>query len=155
MADDIGARPTDQALVASDGAASVSTLSGFDPSRDALAERLLDMVGADFAYRNPTLHPTDRYTDELKARGTKAAFCAALDEYLAIAIETQHAEDVKRNGELEGRIAAVTNVIEQGYKEPPNKERCDHGKFNWEVCVSCYDEALLAALQSPDGKDAK
>jgi hypothetical protein len=32
-----------------------------------------------------------------------------------------------------------------------NGEKCDHGRHEWEDCIGCYDEALLAAL---DGRDS-
>lgn len=48
---------------------------------------------------------------------------------------------------LNAVIAATRKVIEQGYPGQPAKtEQCPHGKFGFEDCITCYDEALLAAL---------
>jgi hypothetical protein len=48
---------------------------------------------------------------------------------------------------LSGRIEAVRKVIEEGYPGQPTKiEQCKHGRYGYEGCITCYDEALLNAL---------
>ena len=55
----------------------------------------------------------------------------------------------------EARIEAVRQVIAGGYQHMvngrpvnplKNGELCDHGRAEWQDCIGCYDEALLAAL---------
>jgi len=60
--------------------------------------------------------------------------------------------------EADPRIAAVREVIERGgfrfvngkpfYGEFEHGEKCDHDRFGYEDCIGCYDEALLAALDT-------
>jgi hypothetical protein len=55
--------------------------------------------------------------------------------------------DSGRIEKLEERIAAVRQVIEQGYSGVGKTDKCQHDKFGFEECIACYDEALLAALE--------
>lgn len=57
------------------------------------------------------------------------------------------------NRKLEDRIAAVRHVIERGYEPMPGSSpiECAHGTLLSADCVSCYDEALVNAL---DGRTA-
>ena len=51
---------------------------------------------------------------------------------------------------LREALGRVQHVIDNGYPTPGNKvDQCQHGKFGWEDCIACYDEALLAALTHP------
>lgn len=57
---------------------------------------------------------------------------------------------------LEEAAKIMRDAIASGYVAPPRKvDRCAHGKFGWEDCISCYDDALDAAvsrfLQPGDG----
>jgi len=39
-------------------------------------------------------------------------------------------------------------AIRDGYPTPANKvDQCEHGKFGWEDCIACYDEALLTVVE--------
>lgn len=63
-------------------------------------------------------------------------------------------EQAERIAELEARIAAVKRVIEFGYDRPGinplrNGDQCPHGQYEWQDCIACYDECLLAALEPP------
>lgn len=81
----------------------------------------------------------------------KAAYLIADARHRHAAI----AEMKARVFELEARLAAVRSVIEGGYPDQPTgvRDQCPHGRFSWEDCIVCYDDALLAALKgSPDGQ---
>jgi len=118
------ARPSGQALV-SDGAQEVSTLTGFDPSRE---------VSNDIVAR---LHGRARFN-----RDHAAIKDAEIQEQAALQIER-----------LRGQIAAVRSVIQRGYPDKGLRrdQRCEHERFGFEDCMGCYDEALLTALGCDTG----
>jgi|SRR5882672_2526461 len=51
--------------------------------------------------------------------------------------------------------ALLETAIAEGYRVPAIKaDQCLHGKFGWEDCIVCYDEALLiTAAAIRDRKD--
>jgi hypothetical protein len=53
------------------------------------------------------------------------------------------------------RIAAAIDVIEgnDGRVLTGNPPKCEHGRFEWEDCIACYDEALTAALTKDTPSD--
>jgi hypothetical protein len=56
----------------------------------------------------------------------------------------RHAEG--RIAGLEEAATAFEKAISEGYLTPANKtDQCEHGKFGWEDCIACYDDALYAA----------
>ena len=48
---------------------------------------------------------------------------------------------------IEARLAAVRHVIESGYRGVDKADKCSHGRYGFEDCIACYDEALIAALE--------
>src|SRR5882757_9436315 len=43
--------------------------------------------------------------------------------------------------------ALLETAIAEGYRVPAIKaDECLHGKFGWEDCIACYDEALLITV---------
>lgn len=47
------------------------------------------------------------------------------------------------------RGAIVRDAMAQGYGPPARKvDRCEHGKFGWEDCISCYDDHLDRVLDA-------
>jgi hypothetical protein len=59
-----------------------------------------------------------------------------LDEMAAEALTT-----------MQARLERVRSIVENGYPGQPAKiDQCKHGRFGYEDCIACYDEALLEAL---------
>lgn len=51
-------------------------------------------------------------------------------------------------------VTAVRDAIASGYPTPASKsDRCEHGRFGWEDCIACYDNALEDALQAIERGD--
>jgi hypothetical protein len=65
-------------------------------------------------------------------------------------IEEQEARDVLVAviaRDLEAVCATLEAAIVEGYPTPANKrDQCEHGRFGWEDCITCYDNALQAAI---------
>ena len=54
--------------------------------------------------------------------------------------------------ERERAAGLLEDAIGKGYATPANKtDQCEHGKFGWEDCIACYDNALLATAQAIRG----
>jgi hypothetical protein len=48
---------------------------------------------------------------------------------------------------MQARLDRVRSIVENGYPNQPAKvDQCKHGRFGYEDCIACYDEALLEAL---------
>jgi hypothetical protein len=48
---------------------------------------------------------------------------------------------------IERACDAFDLAIIDGYPTPAHKvDQCTHGKFGWEDCIACYDEALASAI---------
>lgn len=44
---------------------------------------------------------------------------------------------------------AIEQRIHEGYDVPARKvDQCAHGKFGWEDCIACYDDALEGTLSA-------
>lgn len=58
---------------------------------------------------------------------------------------------------LEEGAAAFEAAVSKVYPSPPRKiDKCEHGKFGWEDCIACYDNALgnaVATLRQAIGAD--
>lgn len=51
-------------------------------------------------------------------------------------------------------VAAVRQAINFGYAVPEQKtDQCEHGRFGWEDCIACYDDALEQILLSIERGD--
>jgi hypothetical protein len=71
------------------------------------------------------------------------------DDSLTADVLREAADALDEAARMRERVEAVRHVIQQGYQTPANKlDQCEHGKFGWEDCISCYDVALLAALDA-------
>jgi hypothetical protein len=92
------------------------------PERELIA-RLREPV-AWFAYKT-SMGPDYQSSAPLRAADTIEALLSRVDK-------------------LEERVRVVQEVIENGYPKPGRE--CPHGRFYYEDCISCYDEALLGAL---------
>ena len=57
---------------------------------------------------------------------------------------------MKAAGRVQGVMEVITRIrdrIGEGYPVPPNKvDQCEHGRFGWEDCIACYDEAIESDL---------
>ena len=50
---------------------------------------------------------------------------------------------------VEEACAAFEAAIADGYPLPADKrDKCVHGQFGWETCISCYDQALQDAVDN-------
>lgn len=50
---------------------------------------------------------------------------------------------------VEEACAAFETAISEGYPTPINKrDECEHGKFGWDDCIACYDNALQATIDA-------
>ena len=59
------------------------------------------------------------------------------------------AEEATERATIEKVVAEMRDAIEAGYPAPERKvDRCAHGKFGWEDCIACYDDALSARLDT-------
>ena len=48
---------------------------------------------------------------------------------------------------VEEACLAFETAISEGYPTPANKrDECEHGKFGWDDCIACYDNALQATV---------
>lgn len=39
-------------------------------------------------------------------------------------------------------------AISYGYEGPDGTDQCEHGRFRWEDCITCYDESLMLAADN-------
>jgi hypothetical protein len=90
----------------------------------------------------------ERLNDEAMRLQGRGIDRGCVDSSLAGNLAMEAADTIEallsRVDKLEERVRAVQEVIENGYPKPERK--CPHGRFYYEDCISCYDEALLDAL---------
>ena len=80
--------------------------------------------------------------EQLRDPATIRADAWTVCQSAATQLEAMQAEIDQRDK----RLQAVRDVIEGGYVGVAKVDQCQHGRFGFEDCVACYDEALLAAL---------
>jgi hypothetical protein len=83
--------------------------------------------------------------------GTWSGTARHIGDYKAadaiLALLPAAAKTGERGAVIEECAAIFEDAISKSYPTPANKrDQCAHGKYGWEECITCYDEALTEAV---------
>jgi hypothetical protein len=89
------------------------------------------------------------YVEEVHRREAAAFDRGVVSTFEQRARDLTAAHEAGRAAERASVVAEMQDAIAAGYPTPANKgDKCGHGRFGWEDCVECYDDALEARLDA-------
>lgn len=104
-------------------------------ARELLAEEMADYYGCE---------PGEFLSDMQDEKWTLDGMSKGETDMILRALSA--AKEQGRREAIAEVVARVMKVIESGYRGIDKNDKCEHGRYGFEDCIACYDEAIIAAL---------